>query len=191
MVLLASCASLSKSESIVSPAELKSHLSGTVIYFRHAATDNRDESPESIDLFDCSTQRNLSVKGRDQAADLGAFFRSAGIAAGEVLTSPFCRCRNTAQIAFGKFQPVDQLATFHWAGAEVRSRRMDWLRQTLSESVPEDEVRILVGHKDFIQALGLDPPGEGEAIVFRPGGEGGFDPIGRIAARPYRYISIE
>src|SRR5438067_4380838 len=76
---------------------------GYVIYFRHAATDqSKADSPEHLDLENCATQRNLSDKGREQAQVIGKAFAALGIKVAAVLSSPYCRCIDTAKLAFGK-----------------------------------------------------------------------------------------
>ena len=65
--------------------------------------------PPTASLEDCSTQRNLDERGRGQARQIGEAFRQNGIAVGEILSSPRCRCLDTARLAFGRVQPWDVL----------------------------------------------------------------------------------
>ena len=69
---------------------------GFVIYFRHAATDTAID--QNVDFEYCATQRNLSQRGRDQAAEIGAGFEALGIPVGEVRSSEFCRTQETAEL---------------------------------------------------------------------------------------------
>ncbi|MEJ1715048.1 histidine phosphatase family protein, partial [Escherichia coli] len=75
---------------------------GYIIYFRHAeATVGQDS--DNLVFEDCSTQRNLSDHGKQQAQVVGAFFKENPIPiAYPVIASPYCRTRETAEIAFGK-----------------------------------------------------------------------------------------
>jgi hypothetical protein len=84
---------------------------GHVIYLRHARSVMHAE-PAIRDLADCAWQRNLSEEGRAQAAELGERVRSLGLPVGEVLSSAFCRCRDTvSRSAKGKSRSCSRSAT--------------------------------------------------------------------------------
>jgi hypothetical protein len=78
---------------------------GKVILLRHAHVDIREgigrHSPGN-----CAQEVNLSSRGVDQAKRIGEAFRAYGIAVGEVLSSPYCRCIDTGKLAFGRATPV-------------------------------------------------------------------------------------
>jgi phosphohistidine phosphatase SixA len=71
---------------------------GHVALVRHAGTAGGSGDPPGFKLEDCATQRNLTDKGRAQARALGERFRAEGVAAGKVLSSQWCRCRETAAL---------------------------------------------------------------------------------------------
>src|SRR2546428_3647747 len=97
---------------------------GYVIYFRHAASDQSSpDSPERLDLENCATQRNLSQKGREQAQVIGKAFAALGIKVAAVLSSPYCRCVDTAKLAFGKAVVAHDLE-FAMAKNETESKRL-------------------------------------------------------------------
>src|SRR5687768_7388314 len=75
---------------------------GHVILVRHASTVPGTGDPASFRLGDCATQRNLSGEGREESRRLGARLRAERVPVGAVYTSPWCRCRETAVLAFGK-----------------------------------------------------------------------------------------
>jgi phosphohistidine phosphatase SixA len=70
---------------------------GYVILMRHAQTTGTGD-PAGMTLADCKTQRNLNDKGREQARALGAVWREAGVRIMKVLSSPWCRCTETAAL---------------------------------------------------------------------------------------------
>src|SRR5438477_2821562 len=78
---------------------------GQVILMRHAATDRTFGDPPGFRLDDCSTQRNLIDEGREQARQLGGVLRARAIPIGRVLSSQWCRCLETARLAFGHAEP--------------------------------------------------------------------------------------
>jgi hypothetical protein len=74
---------------------------GQVVIMRHAVTDSTAGDRDTMRLEDCSTQRNLSASGQDDARRIGAAFRARGIIVDEVRSSVWCRCLDTATLAFG------------------------------------------------------------------------------------------
>lgn len=81
---------------------------GSVVVLRHSFAPGGFDPPDAR-LDDCSTQRNLDESGRAQAKRIGEAFRQNGIAVGAVLSSPRCRCLDTARLAFGQAQAWDVL----------------------------------------------------------------------------------
>lgn len=71
---------------------------GKVLLIRHAQTHAGTGDPADFDVADCATQRNLDHRGRDQATRLGRRLGAAGVRIDRVLSSAWCRCRDTARI---------------------------------------------------------------------------------------------
>ena len=83
-----------------------------LIFIRHAyAPGNGD--PENFSLKDCTSQRNLSQKGIDQSKEIGLFFTKNKIPIDKVLSSEWCRCKETAKYAFNNFETFDALNSFY------------------------------------------------------------------------------
>lgn len=76
---------------------------GSVVVLRHSYAPGAFDPPTAR-LDDCSTQRNLDENGRAQARRVGEAFQQNGISVGAVLSSPRCRCMDTARLAFGHAQ---------------------------------------------------------------------------------------
>tara|TARA_Y100000741_G_scaffold279466_1_gene219268 strand:+ start:478 stop:1029 length:552 start_codon:yes stop_codon:yes gene_type:complete len=85
---------------------------GKLIFIRHAIAPGNGD-PENFDLKDCSTQRNLDKKGIRQSEKIGIFFKINKIKIDKVVSSEWCRCKDTAQIAFGKFETFNALNSFY------------------------------------------------------------------------------
>ena len=139
---------------------------GLVVMFRHAATNRADEDDPDVDLDDCSTQRNLTDEGRDDARNIGAAFRELRIPVGAVWASPYCRARDTAELAFGRHRVVDGLERLFPERDEAADRRMNRL---ISERAPgrSDPNLVIAAHGIYPSVL--DPPvtiEEGEAAVY-------------------------
>jgi len=81
---------------------------GAVVVLRHSFAPGAFDPPDAR-LDDCATQRNLDANGRAQARRIGEAFGQHGIAVGAVLSSPRCRCLDTARLAFGKVEAWEVL----------------------------------------------------------------------------------
>src|SRR5918999_4925050 len=92
-------------------AELLNRLreGGYVLYLRHTSTDFSQNDSRMTSFADCSTQRNLTDRGRDEARALGEHVKRLKIPIGEVLASPFCRTMETARLAFGKARATNDV----------------------------------------------------------------------------------
>ena len=89
--------------------ELK--LGGKLIFIRHAYAPGGGD-PKNFDINDCKTQRNLSNTGQDQAKKIGSFFKNNNIPIDKVYSSEWCRCKETALIAFNDFETKSFLNSF-------------------------------------------------------------------------------
>ena len=83
-----------------------------IIFIRHAIAPGNGD-PLNFDILDCSTQRNLSKGGESQALKIGKFFEKNDIKISKVLSSEWCRCKDTAKIAFGRYETKDFLNSFY------------------------------------------------------------------------------
>jgi broad specificity phosphatase PhoE len=156
---------------------------GFVIYFRHADTGAPVPEPPGFDLARCETQRNLNDDGREQARDIGAQFRRLDIPVGRVLSSEFCRCWQTAELAFGRYERTSDLTGVprgsQWD--ELRAQRSAALRRLLSSPPPPGQNSVLVSHGFNLWDLERFHLGtQGEAAVYRPGGQGAYVLVARL-----------
>src|SRR5688500_18652113 len=99
---------------------------GRVVLIRHPLTDPGFGDPKGFRLEDCTTQRNLSEEGREHAKRIGAAFRLHKVPVARVLTSPWCRCVETASIAFGKADIEPALANL-FGRSENRQKQVEEL----------------------------------------------------------------
>jgi broad specificity phosphatase PhoE len=84
---------------------------GNLIFIRHAYAPGGGD-PKNFDINDCKTQRNLSNSGRDQAKKIRSFFKDNNIPISKVYSSEWCRCKETASIAFNDFETKSFLNSF-------------------------------------------------------------------------------
>ena len=85
---------------------------GNIIFIRHAIAPGNGD-PQNFDISNCSTQRNLSKEGELQALKIGNFFKENDIKLTKVLSSEWCRCKDTAKIAFSNYETKNFLNSFY------------------------------------------------------------------------------
>ena len=137
---------------------------GQVVLIRHTVTTPGAGDPPGMRLEDCGTQRNLTYAGRTHARRIGEAFRSRGIPVERVLSSPWCRCLETAELAFGKAEVSDALSNL-FGRPENREIQVKQI-QLLISSKPTRGNLVLVTHGSTIHALTGVSPGTGEMVLF-------------------------
>ncbi len=141
---------------------------GQVVLLVHADAPGTGD-PANFDIENCRTQRNLSDRGRQQARRIGALFAARAAPVEEVLTSRWCRTRETATLAFGDslvedFEALDPPGEDGGTAqlAEIAARALDY---TGSGTL------VMVTHVDNVSAwLGVRPR-QGEALIVSSDGE--------------------
>lgn len=143
---------------------------GHVALMRHALAPGIGD-PAGFVLGDCATQRNLSEAGREQARRIGERFRERGIEVGEVRSSRWCRCRETARLlGLGDVIPTPALDSF-FRDRSTAERQTDATRALIRGWSGEGAL-VLVTHQVNITALVGGGVGSGEIIVVRAGDTG-------------------
>ena len=84
---------------------------GKIIFIRHALAPGSGD-PNNFDINDCSTQRNLNYEGIIQSKKIGTFFSKNNIPIDQVLTSEWCRCKDTSKYAFKSYKTFNALNSF-------------------------------------------------------------------------------
>jgi phosphohistidine phosphatase SixA len=154
---------------------------GYVLYFRHAITDTVGAPDADADLTRCESQRNLSAAGKAMAVRIGRAVNALGVPVGSVVTSPFCRTRETAQLAFGKYTVSNDLYFVLRTDAQETRRLADALRGMLGTAPPRGMNSVIVAHSaNLREAAGIFASPEGVAYVFKPRGNGQFEAIATI-----------
>jgi phosphohistidine phosphatase SixA len=152
---------------------------GRVIYVRHAAT-----GPGGVNGVDTlgerEAQRNLSAEGREQSEAIGGAFRQLDIPVGEVLSSPYYRNTDTAEIAFGRFETSEELLGLLSVEDEEEERNRRFLRDRLSTPPEAGDNAVLVSHTSNLEEVAGVTLEEGEAAVYEPRGDGEFELRARL-----------
>jgi len=152
---------------------------GVVALMRHGEAPGVGDPP-GWRLDDCATQRNLSDTGRADARAVGVRLRAERIAFGRVVSSPWCRCLDTAALV--DVGPVQVEPAF--ANAFVLRDRREALREAGRAVVAAwrgPGVLLVVTHGENIQALTGRTPATAELVVVAPGADGALREIGILA----------
>jgi phosphohistidine phosphatase SixA len=147
--------------------------SGGVLLIRHAATESGLGDPPGFVIGQCRTQRNLSESGRQASRALGAWFQAQNFKPDAVRSSQWCRCQDTARLAFGAYEDWPALnSTF--AGQGDSAAQQQALRERL-QALPAGRTEVWVTHQVNMTGLTGAYPGMGEGFL--------VDRQGRLLAR--------
>ncbi|MGW0762422.1 trypsin-like peptidase domain-containing protein [Streptomyces sp. NPDC002814] len=163
---------------------------GFTVVIRHAATDQSRPDDPTVDLDDCSTQRNLSDKGRADAQAIGNAISRLDIPVGETWASPYCRSKDTARLAFDRFEVVHGLERLYPQRDEKADRRLNQRIQDRAPHADEPNL-IIVSHGVYPSVLApaatLD---EGEAALYARADDG-FELVDRVDPRGWAELGPE
>ena len=151
---------------------------GLVVFIRHAETDPGVGDPPGFRLADCTTQRNLSAAGRDQARRLGEALQRERVPIGQVLASEWCRCRDTATLAFGRYETWPALNNL-FGRAQDESAQKQAILERAGAYRGKDNL-ILVTHGSTVVPVAGVSPAQGEIVVMKPAGAGRLELVGRL-----------
>ena len=155
---------------------------GIVAIMRHALAPGTGDSAKFA-LDDCTTQRNLDARGREQARKIGAAIRAAGVTIDRVLTSQWCRSRDTARfLDLGPVEDLPALNSFYRNRAQADPQTAE-LRQFL-RGLPPGETVILVTHQVNITALTRRGVASGEVFLLEIGRDGAILVVDEIVISP-------
>ena len=137
---------------------------GKLIFIRHAYAPGSGD-PDNFNLNDCSTQRNLSKEGQRQAKYIGEFFRNNKVKIDKVLSSEWCRCKETAKIAFKNFSTNSFLNSFYSSKfAKNKDKQVKALKEYIKK-FKSDKNLVLVTHYVLISEILNYGPSSGEIVV--------------------------
>lgn len=166
-----------------SPPDLAALLreGGCVLMLRHAQTEAGIGDPPNFQLSQCSSQRNLSDEGRAQSTRIRQWFATRKLAASSIQSSAWCRCKDTATLAFGGYDLLPALnSTFDSTNSQTR--QTETLRERL-KTVRTGQFEVWVTHQVNISALTGEGPAMGEAFIVKLSTIGSASSPVRILAR--------
>jgi phosphohistidine phosphatase SixA len=151
---------------------------GKVILLRHTHVDIR-EGIGHLEPGNCAAEVNLSTSGVEQAKRIGEAFRAHGIAVGEVLTSPYCRCIDTGKLAFGRATPVQYLKPPGVVSEDQAKLNQEQVVQQILKHRDSSNLIMITHDLNISNVVLEDTVPMGEFFVVQPNGAD-FDVIGKI-----------
>ena len=137
---------------------------GNLIFIRHAYAPGGGD-PKNFDINDCKTQRNLSNSGRYQAKKIGSYFKENNIPIGKVYSSEWCRCKETASIAFSDFETKSFLNSF-FSSQFAKNKDLQMKRlKTFINNWNKNKNLVFVTHYVVISESLNYAPSSGEIVI--------------------------
>ena len=135
-----------------------------LIFIRHAYAPGSGD-PSNFNLNDCSTQRNLSEEGKKQAQKIGEFFTNNNIKIDKVFSSEWCRCKETAEIAFNNYSTKNFLNSFYSSKyAKNKTKQIEELNNYI-QKLKNSKNLVFVTHYVLISEVLNFAPSSGEIVV--------------------------
>tara|TARA_B110000027_G_C16027412_1_gene259212 strand:+ start:331 stop:894 length:564 start_codon:yes stop_codon:yes gene_type:complete len=136
-----------------------------IILIRHALAPGGGD-PAGFKVNDCKTQRNLNQAGIDQSKRIGELFKNNNVPIDKVLSSQWCRCKDTAKYAFKKFKEFSVLnSTFQSPYDKNEPEQLKDLKNYVKKWDGKGKNLILITHYSIITAITNAVPGSGEIVI--------------------------
>ena len=136
-----------------------------IILIRHALAPGGGD-PIGFKISDCKTQRNLNKTGVNQSKKIGKLFKKNNIPVDQVLSSQWCRCKDTAKYAFKKFKIFSALnSTFQSPYDKNEPKQLKEITNFVNKWDGKGKNLILITHYSIITAITNATPGSGEIVV--------------------------
>ena len=136
-----------------------------IILIRHALAPGGGDPP-GFKIDDCKTQRNLDKVGIEQSKIIGKLFKKNKIPVDKVLSSQWCRCKDTAKYAFNNYFEFPALnSTFQSSFAKNEPKQLKQLQTFVNNWDGDGGNLVLITHYSIITAITNAVPSSGEIII--------------------------
>ena len=146
-----------------------------LIFIRHAYAPGTGD-PNNFNLNDCSTQRNLNKEGRKQAQNIGEFFKKNKVKIEKILSSEWCRCKETADISFQNYTTKEFLNSFYSAKFQKNKTKQIFELKKYIKNFNSKKNLVLVTHYVVISEVLNYATSSGEIVI----SDKNFIKIGKI-----------
>ncbi|MBA1338070.1 MAG: Phosphohistidine phosphatase SixA [Pelagibacterales bacterium] len=136
-----------------------------IILIRHSLAPGNGD-PLGFKIRDCNTQRNLNQIGIDQSKKIGELFKNKKIPVDRVLSSQWCRCKDTARYAFGDFKEFPALnSTFQSPFDKNEPKQIEEIKKLVKSWNGKGKNLVLITHYSVIRAVTNSSPRSGEIVI--------------------------
>ncbi len=136
-----------------------------IILIRHSLAPGGGD-PAGFKVDDCKTQRNLNRTGINQSKKIGKLFKKNKVPVDQVLSSQWCRCKDTAKYAFGNFKEFTALnSTFQSPYDQNEAKQLKDLYAFVKDWNSNGKNLVLVTHYSIITAVTNAVPSSGELVI--------------------------
>ena len=136
-----------------------------IIFIRHSLAPGSGD-PAGFKLDDCQTQRNLSKKGINQSKKIGKLFKKNKVSIDQVLSSQWCRCKDTAKYAFGDYKEFTALnSTFQSPYNKNEGKQLKELYNYVKKWKGKGKNLVLITHYSIITTVTTAVPSSGEIVI--------------------------
>ena len=136
-----------------------------IILIRHSLAPGGGD-PAGFKVNDCKTQRNLNRTGINQSKKIGKLFKKNKVPVDQVLSSQWCRCKDTAKYAFGNFKEFTALnSTFQSPYDQNEAKQLKDLYAFVKDWNSNGKNLVLVTHYSIITAVTNAVPSSGELVI--------------------------
>jgi len=136
-----------------------------IILVRHSLAPGGGDPP-GFKIDDCDTQRNLNRKGVNQSKKIGKLFKKNKIPIDQVLSSQWCRCKDTAKYAFGNFKEFTALnSTFQSPYNKNEPKQLKELYNFVKKWNGKGRNLVLITHYSIITSVTNAVPSSGEIVI--------------------------
>ena len=137
---------------------------GKLIFIRHAYAPGKGD-PENFDIMNCATQRNLNKRGIVQSKNIGKVLLKSNVEPYKVLSSEWCRCKQTAEYAFRNYVTKSFLNSFFRKKfADNKSKQIKELKKYIQKWDGKKNLIFVTHYVVILEILNL-PVSSGEIIV--------------------------
>ena len=136
-----------------------------IILIRHSLAPGGGD-PAGFKIDDCKTQRNLNKKGINQSKKIGKLFKKNKVLIDQVLSSQWCRCKDTAKYAFGEYKEFTALnSTFQSPYNKNEGKQLKELYNYVKKWNGNEKNLVLITHYSIITAVTNAVPSSGEIVI--------------------------
>ena len=191
MLLLSTPINIQYPKKDLTQQEIVSELQngGCVIYMRHGETNRQESDQTTTDFENCKLQRNISEDAKGVLANIGRKIKELKIPINQVLSSPYCRCKDSAKYMFNNYE-VDNNLRFALVSDDKETELLkNHLQELLLQKVKPHTNRVLVSHTaNLKEAVDIWPKPEAVMVVFKPKGDGTLLYLGKIFPKYWQSI---